>query len=556
MPANMEHCLKYGTIPYYMEQLATLCARLCTKMHLSAPLSLLSLICALSGIDGGKVLVFPLDGSHWVNMKVLIEELHSKGHTVTVVRASNSWYIKEESPFYNSVTIPNAGGFDEKFFGVLIGRLLKIRREGSSIWNRLQLEYEIIMKFKSMHEDMMQMTERMLEDKEIMKSIQDAKYDVVMADPASGGGAIFAYKFNIPLVFNVRWTIQGEGHYALAPSPLSYVPVAGVELTDKMSFLQRVKNVLTYFFTRFQIAVVADPIYTSFFLKHFGPNVNYFSLFQNADIWLMRNDFTFEFPRPTMPNIVYMGGFQCKPAKPLPADLEDFVQSSREHGVIVMSLGTLIAQLPQDVTDEIAAAFAQLPQKVIWRYTGPRPGTLGNNTLLVDWLPQNDLLGHPQTKVFVAHGGTNGVQEAIYHGVPILGVPLVFDQPDNLFRMQAKGTAKIVDIATLDRTVFLEALKEVLHNPSYKENMQRLSKLHHDQPIKPLDHAIFWIEYVMKNRGAPHLRTESYRMSWIEYHSIDVILTLIATVFIFAFLFVYAIRYLFRVLFKKKVKRA
>ncbi|ROL43913.1 UDP-glucuronosyltransferase 2B17 [Anabarilius grahami] len=221
-----------------------------------------------------------------------------------------------------------------------------------------------------------------------------------------------------------------------------------------------------------------------------------------------------------------------------------------------MSLGTLIAQLPQDVTNDIAAAFAQIPQKVIWRYTGPRPVTLGNNTLLVDWLPQNDLLGHPQIKVFVAHGGTNGVQEAIYHGVPILGLPLVFDQPDNLFRMEAKGTAKILDIATLDRNVFLEALKEVLHNPFYRENMQRLSRLHHDQPMKPLDRAVFWIEFVMRNRGAPHLRTQSFRMSWIEYHSVDVILTLMATLFIFAFLIIYVIRYFLRVLFKKKVKCA
>ncbi|XP_059402106.1 UDP-glucuronosyltransferase 2B15-like [Carassius carassius] len=526
------------------------------KMHHSAPLGLFLVLCVLSRIDGGKVLVFPLDGSHWVNMKVLIEELHSRGHNVTVLRASNSWYIKEKSPFYNSITIPNEGGFDEEFFGLLIGRLLKIRREGSSIWSRLQLEYEIIMKFKGMYEDMMQMMERMFEDKEIMKSIQDVKYDVVLADPGAGGGAILAHKFNIPLVFNVRWTIHGEGHFAIAPSPLSYVPVPGAELTDKMSFLQRVKNVMTYIFSWFQIAVVADPIFTSFCLKHFGPSVNYFSLFQDADIWLMRNDFTFEFPRPTMPNIVYMGGFQCKPAKPLPADLEEFVQSSGKHGVIVMSLGTLISQLPQDITDDIAAAFAQLPQKVIWRYTGPRPVTLGNNTLLVDWLPQNDLLGHPQIKAFVAHGGTNGVQEAIYHGVPILGVPLVFDQPDNLFRMEAKGTTKIVDIATLDRTVFLEALKEVLHNPSYKENMQRLSKLHHDQPMKPLDRAVFWIEFVIRNRGAPHLRTQSFRMSWIEYNSIDVILTLMATLFIFAFLFIHVIRYLFRVLIKKKVKCA
>lgn len=81
--------------------------------------------------------------------------------------------------------------------------------------------------------------------------------------------------------------------------------------------------------------------------------------------------------------------------------------------------------------------------QVIWRHKGERPSTLGNNTLIVDWMPQKDLLGHPQTKLFVAHGGTNGVQEAIYHGVPVLGIPLFFDQYDNLLRLQERGAGKI-----------------------------------------------------------------------------------------------------------------
>lgn len=111
------------------------------------------------------------------------------------------------------------------------------------------------------------------------------------------------------------------------------------------------------------------------------------------------------------------------------------MQSSGEHGVVIMSLGTFVSDLPDDLTEEIAAAFAQLPQKVIWRYTGKSPSALGNNTLLLDWMPQNDLLGHPKTKVFVAHGGTNGVQKVLYHGVPVVGIPLFFDQYDNLLRL-------------------------------------------------------------------------------------------------------------------------
>lgn len=75
----------------------------------------------------------------------------------------------------------------------------------------------------------------------------------------------------------------------------------------------------------------------------------------------MRVDVVFEFPRPTMPNVVYMGGFQCKPSKPLPAELEAFVQSSGEHGVVVMSLGSLLGSLLPEMSEVIAAAFARLP---------------------------------------------------------------------------------------------------------------------------------------------------------------------------------------------------
>ena len=166
--------------------------------------------------------------------------------------------------------------------------------------------------------------------------------------------------------------------------------------------------------------------------------------------------------------------------------------------------------------------------QVIWRHTGKIPSSLGNNTLIVDWMPQKDLLGHSQTKVFVAHGGTNGVQEATYHGVPVLGIPLFFDQFDNLLRLQERGAGKIIRLADVNVHTFEQGLKEVLHQDSYSHNMQRLSVLHRDQPIPPMDHAIFWVEYVMRHKGAAHLRTQAYKMPWYSYYSIDVLVALSA----------------------------
>lgn len=89
--------------------------------------------------------------------------------------------------------------------------------------------------------------------------------------------------------------------------------------------------------------------------------------------------------------------------------------------------------------------------------------------------------------------GGHGIHKAIYHGVLIVGMPLLFDQFENILRMEEHGAAKRVDVTKLASQNFVEVLQEVLHNPSYKNNMNRMSELHRDKPIHPLDTAFFWV---------------------------------------------------------------
>ncbi|XP_049324901.1 UDP glucuronosyltransferase 5 family, polypeptide D1 isoform X4 [Astyanax mexicanus] len=505
--------------------------------------------------ESSKILIYPVDGSHWVNMKVLIEALHSKGHEITVLRPSSSFYLKEDPSLFTSIIvedgIDNIGDFFEEYLNTMI----KIQRGEASVMTFLKMQVDFFSMISHAHLLACNTISMIIEDKELVKRLQDEKYDLVLTDPALTGGVLLAHYLNLPFVLNARWITSGEGHFAIAPSPLSYIPVPGTGLTDKMTFTQRVKNFLFYSIILFQQKFVVGPHYDALCSKYIDNNCDIVSLLQEADIWLMRLDFVFDFPRPTMPNVVYMGGFQCKPSKPLPQDLEAFVQSSGEHGFIIMTLGTLVDGLPADTAEEIAAVFSKLPQKVIWRHLGAKPSTLGNNTLLVDWMPQNDLLGHPKIKAFVAHGGTNGVQEAIYHGVPVLGIPLFFDQFDNLMRIQAKGAAKILELSQLNGHNFEQMILEILNDESYRMNMQRLSRTHRDQPMEPLDTAVFWIEYVIRHKGAPHLRTKSYRMPWYSYHSLDVILFLFSIAAVTVFMIVAFIRYVCcRACCKRKVK--
>lgn len=66
----------------------------------------------------------------------------------------------------------------------------------------------------------------------------------------------------------------------------------------------------------------------------------------------------------------------------------------------------------------------------------------------------------------------------------------------------------------------------------YKQNALKLSQLFHDQPVKPLDKAIYWIEYVIRHKGAHHLKTAGDQLNWIQFLSIDVIVVLLCLLII------------------------
>ncbi len=74
-------------------------------------------------------------------------------------------------------------------------------------------------------------------------------------------------------------------------------------------------------------------------------------------------------------------------------DLENFIQSSGEAGVIMFSMGTYINAMETEVSNMFAEAFAKLPQKVIWKSAGDPPSSIPDNVKMLKWLPQNDIVG-------------------------------------------------------------------------------------------------------------------------------------------------------------------
>ena len=102
--------------------------------------------------NGGKILVFSLDGSHWINMKLMIEELHARGHSISVIRPSKSWYIEEVSPLYDSINIPQSKQFEDLIQGFLERYIRVGYCQINAIFHKSSLYDDLIMyTFKNIH---------------------------------------------------------------------------------------------------------------------------------------------------------------------------------------------------------------------------------------------------------------------------------------------------------------------------------------------------------------------------------------------------------------------
>jgi len=144
--------------------------------------------------------------------------------------------------------------------------------------------------------------------------------------------------------------------------------------------------------------------------------------------------------------------------------------------------------------------FARLaPLKVVWQFDGRLDGPLPRNVWAAGWLPQQDLLGHAGCRALLTTGGLNSLVEAMWHGVPVLGLPLFADHDDFLARVTARGAGLRLAKSRLSAASLAEALQQLLADPGFAANARLFGQLLRDVPYSELDHAAFWVEFIMRH---------------------------------------------------------
>jgi len=147
-------------------------------------------------------------------------------------------------------------------------------------------------------------------------------------------------------------------------------------------------------------------------------------------------------------------------------NLQNWLDGAKD-GAIFFSLGTnaKTSFLPREKIDILLNVFAKLKQRVIMKWETDTLDGKPENVLIGKWLPQDDILAHPNMKLFISHCGLGGVVESKYHGVPIIGMPLFGDQDSNANVIVNEGWAIRLELTSLTEESLEATIKEILQNP-------------------------------------------------------------------------------------------
>lgn len=119
--------------------------------------------------------------------------------------------------------------------------------------------------------------------------------------------------------------------------------------------------------------------------------------------------------------------------------------------------------------------------------------------------------------------------ETVYHGVPVVTMPVFCDHDSNSAKAEVDGYAKKIDLLNLSSDKLYKAIKEVIDEPKYKVEVKKRQILLKDQYESPLDRAVYWTEYVIRHKGAYHLQSPAKDLNYFQYHMLDVVFYLIVT---------------------------
>ncbi|CAG9856118.1 unnamed protein product [Phyllotreta striolata] len=491
------------------------------------------LLCLSSWIcnsNGAKILgIIPTASySHQITFHPLWRELAARGHNVTVITTDP--LANSTAPNLRQIDIGEVHEFFQRvrFYEIISG-------DPTYFWNIALFLRQVTLDLA-----------RILINNEEIAKLKGESFDLIIGEAHFPSILGLIGHFRCPWIgvssmesgiqYNVA--IGNPTHPILNPD--YNLPLENLE---DLSFTERVASLVYRVGLVYTINVylfpTLDGIYKESGLRH----VPLIQVQNNISMLFVTTHPIFHNLRPVFPNTISIGtGMHFQQSKPLPNDLQKFLDEA-ERGVIYFSLGSNVKAnlLTESFKKAITGAFAEIPYKVLLKMDDVLVDA-SENVLVRKWMPQQDILRHKNVKLFITQGGLQSLQESVVNGIPLIGIPFFGDQITNVNKMVKKGYGLKINRRTITKDILVSAIKEVMDNPKYRETAELMGEIFRDEEIPSLQRAVYWTEYVIRHKGAKHLRSPSLGMPAWKFYMLDVLGFLFVTCLLVLMVFYYCVK--------------
>lgn len=488
--------------------------------HLFQTLAISTILVSFKESYAANILIFCIPAYGQIKGPANVGKvLQDQGNNVTVVIPS-PLIPKVESTGLNLLVYNSLDGFN------------MLKEVNEVVRNGLALEKSSL----SMSAEFSKLTkialDKILKDESLLEDIKAHKPDLMILTsiPSARMLTIIPYKLNIPFIFI---STMAPSQFSRSPILPTAVPNDFLDLTDQMTFFERMTNTFVelalYYF---------DPFSYDNAVQRYAPEKPYISLYDlqaKALLWIVNHHIVLDYSRPALSNVKHVGHLITLQPQLLSQDYQEFMDSAN-NGAVIVSFGSILKNLPRDSMHKFIKSFQQTNYKFVIRYS-TKDFENSDKILFVDWLPQYDLLRHKNTRLLITHCGTHSIQEALFAGIPMIGIPVMLNQPHNAAMITRKGFGLRLEIRSFTVQDLTSAITKVIENPEFKAQVQKASAIMKAERVAPVEEAAYWINHVM-TFGADHLRSWAQDVPLWKYLGLDLLVVFLLAWHVFLLIFI------------------
>uniref|UniRef100_A0A0N5ASW3 UDP-glucuronosyltransferase n=1 Tax=Syphacia muris TaxID=451379 RepID=A0A0N5ASW3_9BILA len=294
--------------------------------------------------------------------------------------------------------------------------------------------------------------------------------------------------------------------------------------SDNMNIYERMWNLINSRIAEMyheSIYVREQQVFNQLYGKDFEKIANSAFLFVNTNP-------LYDFPRPTLPKIIPVGGINVKKPKPLSKEWLSILEQRLYAITVAFGSAAKSSAMPKQMKQALLKAFAQFPNVTfVWRYEKAENIAKGySNVVVADWIPQNDLLNDDRVIGAVTHCGINTIHEGVQAGKPLILVPLFAEQSRNAKMVERAKIGIILEKSDLYYETKIAAFVKVCISTffSMRENAKQLSLMVQSNPEDVHQKVVQYVEFAAKFNGLPLLDNSGRKQSVFVYYFLDIAL--------------------------------